>query len=249
MIRSLLPPGEGLNQTPVPLVVEINGTENSGSEVLLAYEMGYRQQVSDTASFDLALFYNDYDNLRTLTPAGTTCVPNGGTPPACLFGGATSLTQTFVLSNEARGVTTGLEASLELHASSRWRLQASYGYLDFDVEVADGSLMEDIGAINPRHQLSIRSRYDFDHDQQLDLWLRYVDELRIDRDTSPVAERIPAYTELDLRYAWQIRPDLELSLVGRNLLADSHIEFLSELEDIQLTAVERSYYGQLRWQF
>jgi iron complex outermembrane receptor protein len=36
---------------------------------------------------------------------------------------------------------------------------------------------------------------------------------------------VPAYTAVDVRYAWRVRPDLELSLLGQNLFDRRHGEF------------------------
>ena len=35
-------------------------------EEVLAYELGYRAQVHDRLAFDLTVFYNDYDRLRSV---------------------------------------------------------------------------------------------------------------------------------------------------------------------------------------
>ena len=42
------------------------GNEDFESERLVAYEIGDRWQPLETLSFDLALFYNDYDRLASL---------------------------------------------------------------------------------------------------------------------------------------------------------------------------------------
>ena len=47
--------------------------------------------------------------------------------------------------------------------------------------------------------------------------LRHVSELSL-----PV---VPSYTAMDVRFGWRVRPDLELSLTGQNLLGDGHGEF------------------------
>jgi hypothetical protein len=36
---------------------------------------------------------------------------------------------------------------------------------------------------------------------------------------------VPAYTEVDLRVAWQARENLEISVTGFNLLHENHREF------------------------
>ena len=66
----------------------------------------------------------------------------------------------------------------------------------------------------PCNQASLRSSWDLGRSTELDLWLRYVDEMP--------ARDVPAYTEMDLRFGWRPTESLELSIVGRNLLDDRH---------------------------
>ena len=42
------------------------GNDDFESEELIAYEAGYRWQAVADLSFDLALFYNDYEGLASL---------------------------------------------------------------------------------------------------------------------------------------------------------------------------------------
>jgi iron complex outermembrane receptor protein len=51
---------------------------------------------------------------------------------------------------------------------------------------------------------------------------------------------------MDLRLAWSPLKDLELAIVGRNLLHDSHAEFAGATITRE---VPRSVYGTLRWSF
>ena len=47
-------------------VFRLVGNDDFESEELIAYEAGYRWRPLETLSFDLALFYNDYDELASL---------------------------------------------------------------------------------------------------------------------------------------------------------------------------------------
>jgi iron complex outermembrane receptor protein len=38
---------------------------------------------------------------------------------------------------------------------------------------------------------------------------------------------VPSYLAMDLRWGWRPRPDLEVSIVGQNLLGPPHGEFTS----------------------
>ncbi|MBL3619448.1 MAG: hypothetical protein JMN26_17225, partial [gamma proteobacterium endosymbiont of Lamellibrachia anaximandri] len=59
---------------------------------------------------------------------------------------------------------------------------------------------------------------------------------------------IPGYTSLNTRLAWRPWEDMELSLVGQNLLQDHHAEFVGE-SFLTQTEVERSVYGMIRFDF
>ena len=80
------------------------------------------------------------------------------------------------------------------------------------------------------------------HHFELDTWLRFVDEL----PTFPVDR----YVTLDARLGWKPFKNLELSIVGQNLIEGYHQEFALETLDISInTEVERSIYGKITWRF
>ena len=50
-------------ESPPPVLVSVFGNPNLESEVLTAYELGYRVKPIERLSFDVAAFYNVYDQL------------------------------------------------------------------------------------------------------------------------------------------------------------------------------------------
>lgn len=98
---------------------------------------------------------------------------------------------------------------------------------------------------SPQQQASLRSSMSLPHRQQFDVWLRYVGKLG-DRNS---AFAVPAYTTLDLRYAWRPTRDFELSVVGQNLLDNSHPEFIPSLLPSQTIELQRGGYVKAKWQF
>ena len=76
---------------------------------------------------------------------------------------------------------------------------------------------------------------------ELDLWVRYVDNLP--------AQDIDSYTTLDVRIGWKPYKSLELSIVGRNLLDSQHPEFKGEILANPFTEIERSIYGKITWRY
>jgi iron complex outermembrane receptor protein len=100
----------------------------------------------------------------------------------------------------------------------------------------------------PQHTASLRSSIDVADNIELDFWLRYVSSINpgaFPNTTTPIS----AYLTLDARLAWQVTPKLELSLVGRNLLAPQHPEFANNFYMPYLSEIERSVYVKATLKF
>jgi iron complex outermembrane receptor protein len=54
---------------------------------------------------------------------------------------------------------------------------------------------------------------------------------------------------VDIRLSWQPRSNIELSLVGQNLVEPRHLEFAPTQVITPQREVERSFYGQITWRF
>lgn len=54
---------------------------------------------------------------------------------------------------------------------------------------------------------------------------------------------------MDVQLSWSPVKDLELSLVGQNLIEDEHQEFSGEILSIPNAQIERGVYAKLQWQF
>jgi iron complex outermembrane receptor protein len=80
---------------------------------------------------------------------------------------------------------------------------------------------------------------------QLDLAFRQVDSFPI--NNGGVVATVAGYHELDAQLAWQITPEVELALVGRNLLHAHHAEYGAPSPARE--EVQRSLYAKLRWRF
>jgi iron complex outermembrane receptor protein len=78
---------------------------------------------------------------------------------------------------------------------------------------------------------------------------RYVDALGY-RDRYTGALVAPGYIEMDLCLAWRPRKNLELAVVGQNLLDSHHYEFIPmENTFAPLTETPRSVYGAVTWRY
>ncbi len=203
-------------------VVFLQGSRDFESETVLAYEVGYRFQPSPASSFEIAAFYNVYDNLRSQEPPAT------GAPVP------------ITLANHLNAETYGAEARYNVQVASWWRLYNSFAYFHKDLSLDPGS-RDPTGGVgegnDPDYRFTIRSFMDLPGRFELDAWLRHVDELP--------APLVPAYTELDIHLGWRMSDRLELALVGQNLLHDQHREFSTPVPK----EVQRGVYGKATWRF
>ena len=79
-----------------------------------------------------------------------------------------------------------------------------------------GQCRNDQRGHNPWNQVYLISSWDLREDLDLDLMGRYVDSL--------TSLGVPSYVTMDLRLAWRPRKQLELAVVGQNLLQAYHWE-------------------------
>jgi iron complex outermembrane recepter protein len=232
------PANPNQNPLPIPLRLEIIGNQNFKSEELLAYEIGYRTELMSHLSFDVALYYNVYKNLRVISP-GTFYME--GTPP-------TNGVQPYILSNDMHGSAIGVEVAADWTPLDWWRLQAAYSYQNLKMQL-DGTSVDEINKGNaegdtPQHQVSLRSGFDLGRQVTLDLWLRGTDRL-----ASIDGSSIPGYVTMDVRMAWKPVKNLEFSIVGQNLFHNQHREFIPEYINTLPSQVVRSGYGKITWKF
>ena len=226
----------------LPALVTLFGNPGFKSEELLAYELGYRVQPTDTLSLDIAAFYNVYDKLRV----GRVDTPFFEPDPA------PHIVIPVQLCNGKYGSTYGLEVAADWTASSRWRLAAGYSFIYVPKEFktsGDGSFVGSFERMSPRHQFNLRSYLDLPGDLEFDAALYYVDGMEsFSMSSSQGAPNIPSYLRLDVRLGWHPARDLDVSVGVRNLLDDRHLEFCSTFGE-EMTEVPRSVYGKVTWRF
>ncbi|MGH0028673.1 MAG: TonB-dependent receptor plug domain-containing protein [Myxococcota bacterium] len=208
----------------------VTGSHDVDSEDLLAYELGFRSTPHPRVNMDVALFWNDYDHLRSTEPYAT--VPNSPFP------GAT--TQLARLDNELSGDSYGAEFAGMVRLTDWLRLSGTYTFTRLELSPTSASndvTSEDMEGMTPRHQFGIRSQVDLPWDLELDTALFWVDRLQ--------GQGVSSYTRVDARLAWQPMDGVELSIVGLNL-AEEHTEFPNGTLT-QASKVPRSVYGSIRW--
>ncbi len=219
---------------PPPLALTFQGNSDFDSEELIAWELGYRFLGSDTLSFDLSLFFNDYDDLRSVESLGF--IPVQLTAPSSF---AIQTTPTNGLSAKSHG----LEMSVAWRPFKQWQVNLNYAYLDIRMHVKSSSndaFADSTEGLSPENQLTVSSYYKIKSNVQLNLIGRYVDDLP--------SNHTDAYFELDAGLEWQLKPRLALSFVGRNLIDAEHKETSDTSLATEETLVQREFYLKLDWQ-
>jgi iron complex outermembrane receptor protein len=238
---AVLPPGAPGNSFPVPFVLTIVGDPDMDTEEVIAYELGYRQQFSESTHVDVAVFYNQYSDLRIIDARAPVCQP-GSVPisvnPMC-FLSAQYVSLPIQMENGGDIDTHGLELSASHRFSPAWTMQAAYTYLHSDA--LPNAVSSAVSQDYPDQQLSLRTAFSPTATTDMDFWVRYVDQLS--------AQNVDSYLTLDTRFSWRPVLALELALVGRNLLGSGHVEFLQEFNETESVEVEREAYLELRWHF
>ncbi|HSZ07206.1 MAG TPA: TonB-dependent receptor plug domain-containing protein [Steroidobacteraceae bacterium] len=220
---------QDLSEAAPPHPVLLEGGADFTSESVLAYELGYRAQISSRMTASVSSFFNHYDDIRSTDFTPKTIIP--------LF-----------FANGLEGDTYGLEFSGNYQVSQMWSLHAGYTLLEEHLHVKPGQTdLND--ALNetadPEHQFSLRSSLNLPRHAELDAALRWVDTLR--NNNGPLPGSVPSYFELDTHLAWHASDRLELSLVGQNLLHNRHVEY--GFPGPTRPEIERTAYGKLTWRF
>ncbi len=170
------------------------------SEVARVAEIGYRGQPVPAVSYSVSLYHHDFQRLRSVDVAAGTATAN--------------------FNNNFSGRLNGLTAWGQWRAGDRWRVNASYVNQRQRFEAAPGTAP--LGGVaslgnDPRTRASLGLAWDLAAHMEVDLQLRRTGAL-----PNPA---VPAYTALDMRWGWRVRPDLELSVAARNLGDARHPEW------------------------
>jgi len=140
-----------------------------------------------------------------------------------------------VLGDGGKSETYGLESSLNWSVTDSWALTFGYSYFKEEDRGDTNNTVEK----NPQHQFNVQSNLNLPYNLQLDTYAYYVDDMK---ETD-----VDDYVRLDMRLGWQATEAIALSLVGQNLLENSHEEwngFFSRGD-----RVPRAGYVKMDWQF
>jgi len=190
----------------IPGKARLIGNSDFKAESVVSFELGWRNQPTNRASYDLTAFVSLYDNLRTFELGE----PGMGSDPV------PHVDQPAFFSNKLNAVTSGIEAVARFNPAPNWRLTLGYSWFNdnfyFDPGSTDtfGEISTERQGSTPRHSASVRSSHDLRGGFTFDLMASYTDRV-LATDTAPG-------TQLNLRLGWSPCKDFELSVSGTNLL-------------------------------
>lgn len=197
----IVPPG-------IPIYPVAIGNPDLASEVLIAYEAGIRVQQTESFSWDLAVFFHDYDDIVG-SAAGPTMI---GSPP---------FPYPYIpltVQNGIEAESYGFELFGTYEVQDGWTVSASYSLLRMLLHTAPGlSGGEAAEGESPQNQLYMRSSWDLTRTTKFDLIGRYTDSLS--------AFNVPSYFTMDTRLAWRPSDQVEVVVIGKNLLDAAQPEY------------------------
>jgi iron complex outermembrane receptor protein len=223
---------------PLPVQPVVVGTREFDSEELTAYELGYRVKPASAVSVDTSVFYNHYENIRGFevgTPSfSATPVPHLALP--------------VTVSNSFNAESYGAEIAGTWKVNDRWRLAASYSFLNINVHsktppnASNGPVANVYEHASPRNQAQFHSYLDITRNLQFNAGFYFVDSLS--------AIGVPYYIRTDLGLTWTPKKNLDVTVGVQNLFDNHHPEFAgTETTFTANTEVPRTVYGQIVFRY
>ncbi len=200
------------------------------------YQVGYKRQVTDNLNFDLTTYFIHRNNAYDDEPAGMPFVE--------VIQGRPVLVVPYQKDDKTDSESVGAEIAVDYRPVDRVRLAAAYSYMHFTRWLTDGgtdlAVKDDIRRYVP-NEVNFRAMFDLSEQVQFNAQFRFVDDI-------PAID-IPAYTQLDLKLAYRPVRNLELSVVGQNLLRPDTKEYAPEMAHYDQSMIERGVYGQVLYTF
>jgi iron complex outermembrane recepter protein len=219
-----------------PLLLALLGNRQSQDEDLIAYEIGYRSEISHWASVDLATYFNNYTNLQTTEP-GVPFFESSPAPP--------HLVVPLIFHNLMYGQIGGVEIAAHWKVIDRWTLSPGYAFEEIHMHLRpasqDTSSVAGAEGSTPESSAQLRSQVLIRHDVSWNTSAYFSGRL-----TDPVEA---AYTRLDSGLLWQFAERSSLGVVGQNLLRDHHTECADATGSVQTTLIKRSVFAQFIFRF
>jgi len=219
---------------PTPSVFfEVVGNPKENADQLIGYEVGYRSEFNKNVYLDVTAFYNNYSGLPGYGPFGLAVSDN---PPPVHY--------LFLLpyANIIQGDTVGGEIAPDWKITHWWRVRASYSYLNLALTDKPGSsdvgnLLSSYEGSSPRHIANFQTFFNLPKHFELDATYRYSSRLP--------GYSVGSYNTADVRLGWHVGEELEVSVIGQNLLQPFHPEFGGDPGP--LVGIKRSAFAKIAW--
>ena len=222
---------QSLAGVPAELLLQPNS--DFDSEDVVAYELGYRNQLTPKINLDVTGFYNHYSYLSTLSFTGLTV---GLTPvPHFIF--------PLAFTNDTYGETHGIETVADWRVLDNLKLSTSYSIMAMHLHgpPANQAIGSELAQQeSPEYQFNVREQWDITKSVTFDTTLYYTSSLP--------AFAVDDYWLLDMRVGWKIMDGLEFSMVGQNVLGPARLEFPSA-SSTNNVLIKQSILGNLTWRY
>ena len=205
---------------PVPLLAQAVGDNGVDSEDLLAFELGYRVQPRTGLVFDIATYFNRFDDLSAVAPSPLNPLVS-------------------VRNNDADARVYGAELSATWQPLEWWQWVGSYQWYKANEHNGTGVLEIQ----TPDNVAHLRSLIDIGENFEWNVAAYYSD-----RKTDGNFD-VPSYIRLDTGVTWRPCPGVELSFWGQNLTDSAHTEGAESFVIGRQLEVPRSIFAQFTLRF
>ncbi len=218
--------------TTLPIFLRAYGNRHFHSEEVIAYEAGFRTLIRPSFYLDLATFCNQYDDIYSFQ-VGAPFLEASPAPTHAIL--------PVLTTNGIKGSAGGFEVAPNWRPASWWQLRAAYSYLNLDLDTKswsnDPTNVSGYEGSTPRNQLVLQSFVNLPKKLELDQSFRFVEALP--------AQMVRSYETADARLGWQITRQLQLSVIGQNLLQPRYPQFGGDPGG--LVQIKRGVYAKLVW--
>jgi iron complex outermembrane receptor protein len=196
------------------------GDPDFKTEKVTAFELGLRTNPDSHVSLSASVFYNEYDDLRTIEVTPVVFLP-------------------LRWGNLMEGSAYGFEAWADIQVTPWWRISPGVRTLHKRLEFSEGaSAIVSVrqAGDDPSSRYYLKSSMD---------WRRFTLDVMF-RNVSPLPDpALDEYSEMNARFAWRASEKLELAVKGFNLLNETHREYA----DPQGQLIRRSLMAELRYNY
>jgi iron complex outermembrane receptor protein len=216
-------PGTGMT---LPVLTRVENDSPLEAVKLRAVDFGVRYAPNQDWSFSSSLFLYSYQDPIITTLKDPVVMTDDAAKPYIL--------QVLTAANGGSVAVWGDETWAMYRPSPRIRLKGWISYFREHYVYPAGTHSGVSGGQTPRWQGNLETYWEPFSALSFDLDWRYVDPL--------AGSLVPAYQTLDARAAWRPHKDWEVAVVGRNLFAKQHMEFVTPYLPLVSSTVGRSFF-------